>query len=64
MTMATNPFFDRPIIWDKHLKKHRRLFWDELTEEQKDAELEYSLQQNRALQRRMASRPVTRGNKS
>ncbi len=44
----THPFWRRPTIVDPHLGP-RRMFWDELSDEQKFEELNYQAYKNRQL---------------
>ena len=45
----TDPFFKRKVVFDKHLMKYRRQFWDEVSQEQRYAEMEYQAKMNRRL---------------
>ena len=49
MTSRDAPWFHRRQVWDNVLKKRRGLFWDELTDEERIAELEYHNMRNKQL---------------
>ena len=45
------PWFNRPKIWDKEKGVERSLFWNELSREQKELEIQYNNTQNKKLLR-------------
>lgn len=44
-----NPLWQRPQIWDKHLQKYRYQFYDEISDTQKQAEINYQIRKNKEL---------------
>lgn len=44
-----DPYWKRRVVFDKTLLKYRRQFWDELSDEQRNAEMEYQAMMNRRL---------------
>jgi hypothetical protein len=49
MTDYDNPLWQRPQKWDNVLQKRRLLFWDEISEAQKRAEINYQIRKNKEL---------------
>lgn len=49
MTDYDNPLWHRPYKWDNVLQKRRLLFWDEISESQKQAEINYQIRKNKEL---------------
>lgn len=44
-----NPLWQRPYKWDNVLQKRRLLFWDEISEPQKQREIDYQTRKNKEL---------------
>ncbi len=45
----TDPFTLRPRKWDNVLQKSRGLFWDEISDTQRELEINYQIEQNKKL---------------
>ncbi len=45
----TDPFTLRPRKWDNVLQKWRGLFWDEISDTQRELEINYQIEQNKKL---------------
>lgn len=49
MKRRDDPFWRRPVKWDAKLKRFRRDFWDELSDTQRLAELDFHAHENRLI---------------
>lgn len=49
----TDPFTLRPRKWDNVLQKWRGLFWDEISDTQRELEINYQIAQNKKLLQEM-----------
>ena len=50
---SNHPFWNRPRIFDKNLQRERRLFWNELSDEQRMAELDWHNKENKEILRKL-----------
>ncbi len=56
----TDPFTLRPRKWDNVLQKWRGLFWDEISDTQRELEINYQIEQNKKLLERNENECVSR----